>query len=164
MVADRGPRGRPRVGRPHVSSGRPRGRTTRGSRVDLVQAYRLFEVGLGNLCQSPPSARHGHHCGLRRHQRGNPARTWWRPPGWADATELQTMADATIRHALTVACLGPGPTALEAVWVNRSLGPGTSPPPRTLVRRWPALLHGPSGHHPSGPRSGQEPCGSGHWV
>lgn len=90
--------------------------------LTLVRSALIFEVGLGNLCQSPPSARHGHHWWVYDVTvTGNLAPDMVETTGarWVDATELQTMADATIRHALDGGhARDLDPTALEAVWVE----------------------------------------------
>lgn len=88
--------------------------------LTVVSAVLVDEVTLPNLCQAPPSKRHGHH--------------WWvylvdvtgelSPDAeettgarWVPESELQRMADATVAHALQGGhARDLAPTALEAVW------------------------------------------------
>lgn len=90
--------------------------------LTVVSAVLVDEVPLGNLCQAPPSARHGHH--------------WWvydvevtgelRPDAvettgarWVSASTLQAMADATVAHALAGGhARDLDASSLEAVWVE----------------------------------------------
>ncbi|MEU3025952.1 NUDIX hydrolase [Nocardiopsis alba] len=112
------------------------------ARVTLARASLLFTADLGNLCQAPPSIRHGHRWWVYAVEvTGTPAADMVETTGarWVPAGELQRMADVTVAHALAGHhARDLAPTALEAVWVELMVRAGAitaTPEARVAVAR-----------------------------